>query len=144
MGGLIRWAFGREERRKFAWATPSPSKAARQGGGTHRRWVRGVLECTPQRARERANAAACPPLAGWALFSSLLGGTVDRLDRGGTGGHGAGRLRTEPRRNVFPTSGRDGRAPDGQNEQVYRCHVPQQTSPLVPPEPAREDVIGGK
>jgi hypothetical protein len=41
------------------------------------------------------------------------GGTVDRLDRGVTGGHGAGRLHTQPRRFVFSASGRDGRASNG-------------------------------
>ncbi len=40
--------------------------------------------------------------------------------------HGAGRLRMQPRRFVFLTSGRDGRAPDSQGERGYKgCHVPQ-------------------
>ncbi len=47
----------------------------------------------------------------WALFSSLPGGTVDRLGGGETGGHGAGRLRTQPRRFVF--SGRRAAAREG-------------------------------
>ncbi len=33
--------------------------------------------------------------------ATRAGGTVDRLDGGGTGSHGAGRLRTQPRRFVF-------------------------------------------
>ena len=53
---------------------------------------------------------------------------MDRLDEGGTGGHGAGRLRTQPRRFVFSGAGggqvSEIRAQALEGKRYEVCHVP--------------------